>query len=106
MRSDGSKETQLTSDPRRDFGPDLSPDGTQIVFEREIGPAVFRVWVMNADGSDQHQVEAPAVPDGSPAPPTVSSDRYPSWSPDGTRIAFIRTSRHRSRDHAHATRRE
>jgi len=93
MRSDGSQQTQLTTSPEPELAPKLSSDGTHIVFVRQNAPNVFpdeTIWVMDVNGSNPHEVFAPAVSDGTPAPPSVTRDRDPSWSPDGTQIAFVR----------------
>lgn len=77
MNADGNAVTRLTNDAGTDGDPAWSPDGKRIAFTRQgnFGPTV---WVMNADGSGQHQITAPAA--GSAADPT--------WSPGGTKIAF------------------
>ena len=94
MRSDGSQQTQLTTSPETELEPKMSSDGKQIVFvRRHTNTAVFpdeTIWVMNANGSNPHEVFAPPVPDGSAAPVSVTRDRDPSWSPDATQIAFVR----------------
>jgi WD40 repeat protein len=74
MNADGTAVTRLTSDPRQEHDPAWSPDGRRIAFTR-AGNFGFELWIMNADGSGQHQI----------APPQSFSD--PSWSPDGTRLA-------------------
>jgi TolB protein len=90
----GANPTQVTSSPEVESHPQLSPGGAQIVFERAaLSNTTFPnsvLWVMNADGTDPHEVFAPAVPDGGLAPPSVYRDRDPTWSPDGTQIAFVR----------------
>ena len=49
---------------------------------REITKGHAQIFVMNADGSDQVNLS------NSP-----EHDYYPSWSPDGTKIAFDRGSK-------------
>ena len=102
MDADGSNAHALTSDAApKDQLPDWSPDGSKIVYES--GPlGSGGVWVMNADGTDQHQltgcVAADAAsslaPSGSapaaPASCAAGDDFGPTWSPDGTQIAFVR----------------
>jgi dipeptidyl aminopeptidase/acylaminoacyl peptidase len=85
---DGSGLTQLTvqGDPDDSVGPSFepewSPDGTRIAFSRwwDPGDTSYQptIWVMNADGSDQHLLVAEDDLDL----------EKPVWSPDGTRIAF------------------
>ncbi len=72
MNADGARQTRLTDDSAYDFSPSFSPDGTNIVFysTRDSGGAgladatATRVFVMNADGTDQHPI--PARPGLSP----------------------------------------
>ncbi|MBI5158301.1 MAG: PD40 domain-containing protein [Acidimicrobiia bacterium] len=70
----GGEVTELTTEGG--FEPEWSPDGSQIVF------TTFRAsggnfWVMNPDGSDQHNLF-----------PSEFNDFEASWSPDGSRIVF------------------
>ena len=67
--------------------PAWSPDGSRIAlsvfsFEGGTGYANQRrhIYVVNADSTDLTKITAGVV-----------EDDYPSWSPDGTRIAFQRT---------------
>jgi Tol biopolymer transport system component len=78
---DGTGLTQLTTSPALDQFPVYSPDGTKIAF-RSNRTGTFQVWVMNADGSDQHALTSDANP----------KDQLPEWSPDGSRIAYAASS--------------
>ena len=80
MNPDGSARTQLTSTPESDSQPDWSPDGTKIAFDRYFPAAGHTVYVMDADGGNQHLVATAT---------THFWGASPSWSPDGTRIAFV-----------------
>ena len=74
--SDGTV-VNVTNHPAEDGYPDLSPDGTRIVFASTRGGGPSHIFVMNVDGSDVVQLtDAP------------SGDTLPVWSPDGTKIAF------------------
>ena len=83
MNSDGSDVKQLTN-----LGPDngaawesWSPDGKQIVFNEYRSPDFLgQLWLMNADGSNQHLLlNDPGF-----------DDEAPSFSPDGSHVIFSR----------------
>ena len=57
--------------------PAYSPDGRRMAFRRILGELNSEVFIANADGSGQGNLTSHAAFDG-----------WPSWSPDGTQIAF------------------
>ena len=67
-RVDGTHEKRLTSPSVPSANPKFSPSGKKIVFSsaRDVG-GKFQVFVMNADGSDQHRltpIESSSYPTG------------------------------------------
>jgi Tol biopolymer transport system component len=81
---DGTDEINLTQTERgREMDPTWSPDGTRIAFSSNRD-GNFEIYTMAADGSDVQQVTF--VPAGEPWEYVQSFE--PTWSPDGTRIAY------------------
>src|ERR1700757_1101617 len=82
MNPDGSDVKQLTN-----LGPDSSafweswsPDGKLIVFEFRPPDLPRQLWLMNADGSNQHVLLADSD----------FSDERPSFTSDGNSVIFSR----------------
>ena len=85
MDINGDNPQNLTNHPHADINPSWSPNGKRIVFmsardghvDVGHGSPIYEIYVMDADGDNpQNLTNSP------------SDDRFPSWSPDGTRIAF------------------
>ena len=95
MNVDGTNMKRLTKTPGYDGGAFFSPDGKQIVYrawhptdtalttyqallkQRLVRPNRMELWVMNADGSNQHQITQ-----------LGGANFGPFFTPDGTRIIF------------------
>jgi TolB protein len=86
---DGGGERQLTTPPANtsDDYPDVASDGSFVAFQR-CGRSCH-LYTVRSDGTGLHTLGSGSV------------DRsYPAISPDGTRIAFIRTFGHLRPNHA------
>ncbi len=79
VNADGSGLRQLTRFRAGDLSrPSLSPDGNTVVFDRPKKPnAESDIWIVRTDGRGLRNLT-----------PDPEDDTSPSWSPDGTKIAF------------------
>lgn len=79
MNPDGSGLIKISKDAKKEYG-DLSwaPDGNKLAFDSKQGNGAEDIFTMNSDGSDE--VQLTNIP---------ASDRFPTWSPNGKKIAFI-----------------
>jgi Tol biopolymer transport system component len=76
VRANGGDPIQLTTNPENDFGPALSPDGKEIVFQSHRN-GWRNLFLMNADGSNLRPLTTGEV-----------NKVFASWSPDGRRLVY------------------
>jgi TolB protein len=69
--------TRLTDGLGWLYAPEISPDGSQIIFTNEVN-SVQSIWVMDRNGRNPRPVFVPPSPDAVDA----------TWSPDGRQILF------------------
>ncbi len=83
--ANGSDLRVLTHNKVTETSPVWSPDHEQIAFIRPKAHTSDQIWVMNADGSNQH-----AVTHFRNAPQLFGNDVTPdlTWSPDGQELVF------------------
>ena len=79
MDIDGSYRKQLTNDPKPEWMPRLSPDGSRIAYAKKDEDGTVDLWIMNADGTGQRKIY-----DGD----DVWSFYRISWHPKGDKIYF------------------
>ena len=78
MDNNGENIINLTQTPEIEMYASWSPDGGQIVFDREVGENDSAIFIMEADGQNPQQLTfEPGL------------NFAPSWSPDGNKIAFL-----------------
>src|SRR4051812_14607053 len=80
QRLDSGTAVQLTAGPGYDYQPDVSPDGSRVVFTRYQADALELQVLELATGAVQQLTSGGAV------------NVEPRWSPDGRRIAWVSTS--------------
>ena len=93
MAADGSQQKNISQNPRSDYSPAWSPDGTTIAFASDRDGDPNEIYLMDADGSRQVRVtDNPGIDDTRHGRLTASRSRSTArW------VASTRTGRVTSR---------
>jgi Tol biopolymer transport system component len=83
MNADGSNVHRLTKHNAEDANPAWAPDGAAIAFISATGDDRRGLYIMGADGSEQHGLAHSKNQDFC----------FPSWSPDGKTLVFTALNR-------------
>ncbi|MEW5918931.1 MAG: rhodanese-like domain-containing protein, partial [Gemmatimonadota bacterium] len=79
-KTDGSNARTISQGMPPKFNAEWSPDGKRIAFTTMDSTRQLQVGIMNADGGNVRVLTKFTSTDGSP--------QWPSWSPDGSRLAI------------------
>lgn len=79
MNSDGSNRILLASGADNNYRPKFSPDGTKIVFIRDIGVFQYEIYTVDVNNLTLNRLTNNNV-----------GEYDPVFSPDGSKIAFVR----------------
>ena len=83
INADGTGFRQLTRGVDSDSHPIVSPDGSQVLFLRNVGGCSIDYWRVRIDGTAEQQVTSEAFCD-------ISTNALGhDWSPDGTEIVLV-----------------
>ena len=91
MERDGSEQTQITENRRNNWFPHVSPDGKRVVYisygpeqlepHEHLPNMPVELWMMDADGENQHKILSLFGGQG--------SINVNSWAGDSMRFAFV-----------------
>ncbi len=77
------REVTHSADGVQDIDPKFSPDGSEVLFERDFSDGSTQIVVVAIDGTDER-----VLPLGCVDP--CGADLGPSWAPDGRHVYFTR----------------
>ena len=88
VRPDGSGLERLTNDPDLDDQAAMSPDGGHVAFVSTRGSHTANIWILDLKTRRARNMTGGQTRAGAAGAGTLNGFFRPSWSPDGTWIAF------------------